>query len=1014
MPFEKNSPIAQGEPSARERMIPTIGESFGASFRLENELVSGAVSKTYALEERDYSRVDPAYSLYESGDLAGYEDHEERFLEAPGNNAKLTAAIKTDIDREKRDRETREASGWTGYGTDFVASIASPTTLLPGGVFVRSGRAGFSLLKSGVSVGAAAAGGVAVQEGLLQGSQQTRSTAESAYAIGGAFILGGVLGAGGAQILGRAEFNRLSKALDDDLADTSPTAIDLAENAVREATSGGAAAARKVDPADFEIEGKDAQKLVAAQAAAQLTPAVRMMNSKSPKAREIQLKLAETHIVTKGQSEGRPATQAAAETMIRQGYARNAMFQSGIRKAWKAARRKGYTKTEAEFRNAAGIAAQRNDFDPTDEFASALAKQWRKTVADPAKLDAIEVGIFTPDIKTKTAPSYFTRIFSRPKIFNNPDGFKQILRDWVNREVDAAEAVGRAEDFHSPQEKSAYIDEVIDAIYDNATGRARADVPSWVVPTNRGPLKARTLNIPDEFLVDFLETDIALVSEAYTRTAIPDIELTRAFDSPDMAGAFKELKEDYDGLIGKAETEKEKASLEKAFQKDQDLLASQRDVIRNSDRVAETHDIRGQLTRLALTWNLVRLLGGQTVSSLVDTANVLAAHGIEGFMRDALPALAQNTRAVKIARHDARSHVTIMETASSARLASMAGLDTNHIGGSSLDKFSDTLAHYFSRFTGIDLWNSFTKQVVAMQTMNRITKNAVEALEDVSGGFGSAGKRANYSKLSKYNSRYMGVLNIPEEMATQIAIEAQTHGEFSRGVWGPNVDAWTNRAAKRTFLAAVSQEADRTIVTPGAADTPLWMNSNTGRLIGQFRRISFASNQRVLISRLQGKRRNLAQFLAVGVPIGMMIAYLKYIERGDLDGAQKLVENPGLWVYEGVDRLGVAAFVTEPSNILDRIGVPVNAQTGFQLAAGDEQLEGFASRYAPRGGIGAVLGPSVGLFEDLKDIAQESSRGELTSRGTNAAIGLVPGGTLPGIKTYMHTEIKPYLQDAVK
>ncbi len=1017
MPLDRNSPVAAnagayspwdpnphvGERAERPGTLAAAGAAFGTA----NTIGAVIVSEAFDIEKREYFRVDPDYNPFTSGDLEGYEDHADRFLES--FNAKRTEAIKSDIDREKKDRETIEAAGWVGVGANFVASVLDWPTLLPGGAFVRGSKLGYSGLKSALSVSTAAGAGTALQEGMLHATQQTRTLEESGIAIGGSVILGGLLGAGGAGLLSRAEFDQFSKALELDIADTTPTAVDLAEAAYQKAVSGGAAAVKKVRPEDLEIEGVAAQKLVAAQAAIQLTPAVRMMNSKSTKAREIQLKLAETHIVTKGQAEGSPVTGAAVETNIKQGYARNATFQSGIRKAWKAARRNGYNKSEAEFREAAGKAARRADYDPTNEHVTALAKSWHQIVADPGKLDSIAVGLLPADFKLKTSPRYLTRIYSREKIFADPEGFREIIRNHIRQGVEAADARGDGLDFSNDLDMKDYVEEIVGSVFDNATGRARADVPSWVVPINRGPLKGRTLNIQDALLEPFLENDIAVISEAYTRTVIPDIEMTRAFGSADMADAFRELKQDYDELIRKAQTPEEKTALEKAFRKDEELLKAQRDVIRNSDRVAETHNIRGQLTRLALTWNLVRLLGGQTLSSTTDLANVLTAQGMDGFMKDALPALISKTRAAKISRHDAKSTVTILETATSARMASMSGLDGNGMGGNSLDHFSGVLAHYFSKATGIDLWNSWTKQTVAMMTTNRILKNSMDALAP-----GAGGKQVEYARLSKRQRRFMGVLNIPEEMATRFARQAERYGSLERGVWGANLDAWTDREAARVFRSAMLQESDRVIVTPGAADTPLWMNTNTGRLIGQFRRIAFASNQRVLFSKLQGRPRDLAQFLAVGVPIGMLISYLKYIERADWEGAQKLLDNPGLWIYEGVDRLGVAAFITEPSNILDRIGFPYTAQTAFQLAAGDDELEGAVSRYAPRGGIGAVLGPSVGLFEDLKDIATEAQRGDLTKRGANAAIGLIPGGTLPGVKTYMHREIKPWLEELVE
>lgn len=85
-----------------------------------------------------------------------------------------------------------------------------------------------------------------------------------------------------------------------------------------------------------------------------------------------------------------------------------------------------------------------------------------------------------------------------------------------------------------------------------------------------------------------------------------------------------------------------------------------------------------------------------------------------------------------------------------------------------------------------------------------------------------------------------------------------------------------------------------------------------------------------------------------------------------------------------------------------------------QAIAGDQDAGGQASRYASRGKLGAVLGPSAGLFEDIATIAQQLSEADLKRSGANAMIRQLPGATLPGIRTAIHAGVKPALEDALK
>lgn len=122
-------------------------------------------------------------------------------------SAAESRAIMAQIDDEETRRERHAASGMFGTLMDVVASLASPTTLLPGGTFYRGGRAGMAALRSSASVAAAAAGGAAVQEALLHQSQAMRTLEESAVSVGAATLLGALIGSG-AGFLSKVEMDR--------------------------------------------------------------------------------------------------------------------------------------------------------------------------------------------------------------------------------------------------------------------------------------------------------------------------------------------------------------------------------------------------------------------------------------------------------------------------------------------------------------------------------------------------------------------------------------------------------------------------------------------------------------------------------------------------------------------------------------------------------------------------------------------------------------------------------------
>ncbi|MFG1284858.1 hypothetical protein [Xanthobacter autotrophicus] len=212
IPWPEDSGLRTPEPyrPEPERPEPTLGQVAGAAFRADNDVVNAADWLT-----RPTFQPQDGYDVFHDPAFKGsvYQQQFDRSFWNSRSEAE-TQAIISRIDREQEDRRTLDAAGAGGVIMGLAAGIASPTTLLPGGALVRGAR-GLSALRSALSVGTAAAGAVAAQEAVLQGTQETRTLGESAINVASGAILGGLLGAGGAALLGRAERRMLERGMDE-------------------------------------------------------------------------------------------------------------------------------------------------------------------------------------------------------------------------------------------------------------------------------------------------------------------------------------------------------------------------------------------------------------------------------------------------------------------------------------------------------------------------------------------------------------------------------------------------------------------------------------------------------------------------------------------------------------------------------------------------------------------------------------------------------------------------------
>ncbi|MEI2388136.1 hypothetical protein, partial [Breoghania sp. JC706] len=612
------------------------------------------------------------------------------------------------------------------------------------------------------------------------------------------------------------------------------------------------------------------------------------------------------------------------------------------------------------------------------------------------ELEAVPAGKVTPEIAAELRALRHDKIGVDERVIKGEAKVEK-LKPYLPKDA------GDDLDFISPEDFNEYVNEIVNSIYDNVTGNGQGDMPQWLTPATRGPLKGRLLRIPDVELEGFLVSDMDAITRHYARTAGAEVELTSKFGRADMRDQFKALDDEYHQKLDAAKTEAERKSLTKAFERDQTNLAAFRDMIRGTYRSAEQNSNWGRLTRAALTFNYMRLLGGVALSSLSDLSRSVAVHGVRATMRDGVPILVSRLKAAKISRADARALGAVTETVLQSRLAQLAELTDPYAYGSTFERFLSNSSNVFSRLTFLGAWNDTMKTMAAVMTQNRIMRNALRP-----------------GAMSREERAYMAYLGFDEDMTRRIAAQFRTHGVREKNVYGANVEAWDDDVARRAFAAALNKDVDRTIVTKGVADTPLWTHSNWGKVVTQFQSFALASHQRVLIAGLQERPHRLAEQMVFSTALGMLVSWAKYKERGDDDRAERLLDNPGEWIANGLDRSGLLAIPFQISNTMDKIGVshagpvPLTITSALQTAAGDRDTGGTVSRYASRNSMGALFGPSVGLVQDLVTIASQTARGEVDRQGAKAMLRLVPGGTLPGARTLLNTKVRPALENAVE
>jgi hypothetical protein len=116
-----------------------------------------------------------AWDLIKGTDL---EPYRRQFFDV--HNSEAFAMREAQIRAGLKDRKFLDAlPWWQKMAVEFPASLADPTTFLPGGTLVRSASGGFSVARTAAKRALLGSAGTAIQEGALHWTQPTRELGDS-------------------------------------------------------------------------------------------------------------------------------------------------------------------------------------------------------------------------------------------------------------------------------------------------------------------------------------------------------------------------------------------------------------------------------------------------------------------------------------------------------------------------------------------------------------------------------------------------------------------------------------------------------------------------------------------------------------------------------------------------------------------------------------------------------------------------------------------------------------------
>jgi len=510
-----------------------------------------------------------------------------------------------------------------------------------------------------------------------------------------------------------------------------------------------------------------------------------------------------------------------------------------------------------------------------------------------------------------------------------------------------------------PGELKGVASELTDKIIGGVPGRTHYSA----IPLTRGPLKERTLGIPDAEIEDFLHNDIEHIIRAYTRTMSTDVELTHKFGSADMAEQIAKINDSYAKLRDGVKGEKELKKLEKQRQSDISDIEGMRDRIRGTYAMPE--DPNSLLIRAGRTvrqLNFLRLLGGMTISSVSDAGRAVMLHGMSNVMRHGIVPLVKGSKLYKVAANEAKLAGTALDMVLDSRALQMADLWDDYGRFSKGERAIQAMTDRFGVVSAMAPWNAFWKQFSGILSQTR-TLQVVNSLLN--------------GDASPAEVERLAFLGIGQEQATRIAEQFSKHGKKDSGIWWANTGAWTDPEAVNAMRHAIAKEVDITIVTPGQ-DRPLWMSTEMGKVVGQFRSFTMSSMAQVTQLGLQRRDAAFLQGAVLSVGLGMLSMVLRKVAAD-----QPIPDDPRQWISEGIDRSAITSWISDANSIAEKI---TRNRVGLALLTGKPS----SSRYSSRNAVASVLGPTFGTVSDAFEMTGSLAANDWSASDTSKLRQMIP------------------------
>jgi hypothetical protein len=478
-------------------------------------------------------------------------------------------------------------------------------------------------------------------------------------------------------------------------------------------------------------------------------------------------------------------------------------------------------------------------------------------------------------------------------------------------------------------------------------------------------LHKRTLDLPNSFRVndpelgeisaaEFFNTDIEVVSEAYTRGMGHKIEAARMFGDAGLWQKMEDMEDHWREqylrpALKKGASRSEMEKLRAQWDEYAGWMTLIRQGILGGLKTKDPWSMGNRWARNLKNYQIITSMGRILLTSIPEMMRIPMVNGFRdtfsGLWLRAFADMDTIKGNLELSRESGEIFDLVRDV-HHARIAELNQPDPSG-GGTYIEKLLERAVPGFLKLVGQTHFTVMAKDAVMFTAQHKVMKLALDL---------DAGDNA--AKLAA-----LGISRRDARLLSQMPFER--HGR----VILPSVDKWRGadgRRARTLLLDAIHGEARRAIVTPSFADKSLIFQGILARkgqvkwesdlmtVPLQFMSYGIAAHNKVLMSGLQGRDQNFymgafSMFLA-----GVMSNYLKQPQTATMN------KSPEEWLIEGYEASGVGGFwFADLNQMIERYSyntVGIRPQIGADPRFG---------RTTDVGDLVDIGGPSLGTIADV-------------------------------------------------